>query len=117
MLWPTWLQHKDGPARPPDPSPLNILFSPKRLVMHWYSSRFQVSIGGSNHLLSDGLPACVKEYTNWPTIPQVFIGGEFVGGCDIMLQMHQSGELIEELKKIGIKSALLAEDSKKETDK
>lgn len=51
----------------------------------------------------------VKDYTNWPTIPQVFINGEFVGGCDIMLQMHQSGELIEELKKVGVTSTLLKE--------
>lgn len=35
------------------------------------------------------------------------MNGEFVGGCDIMLQMHQNGELIEELKKVGIKSALV----------
>ncbi|XP_063538771.1 uncharacterized monothiol glutaredoxin ycf64-like [Cydia strobilella] len=57
----------------------------------------------------------IKDYSNWPTIPQVFINGEFVGGCDIMLQMHQSGELVEELKKVGIKSALLtAEENKKE---
>lgn len=57
----------------------------------------------------------VKDFSNWPTIPQVFINGEFVGGCDIMLQMHQSGELVEELKKVGIKSALLtAEESKKQ---
>jgi monothiol glutaredoxin len=49
----------------------------------------------------------IKSYSNWPTIPQVFIGGEFVGGCDIMLQMHQNGELIEELRKAGIRSALL----------
>lgn len=48
----------------------------------------------------------------------MFINGEFVGGCDIMLQMHQSGELIEELKKVGIKSALLtAAESKKEEQK
>lgn len=60
----------------------------------------------------------IKDYSNWPTIPQVFINGEFVGGCDIMLQMHQSGELVEELKKIGIKSALLtAEETKKEEKK
>jgi len=49
----------------------------------------------------------VKAYSNWPTIPQVYIGGEFVGGCDIMLQMHQNGELVEELRKAGIRSALL----------
>lgn len=35
----------------------------------------------------------VKEYANWPTIPQLYINGEFVGGCDIMKEMYQSGEL------------------------
>lgn len=49
----------------------------------------------------------IKDFSNWPTIPQVFMKGEFVGGCDILLQMHQNGELIEELEKIGIKSALI----------
>lgn len=48
----------------------------------------------------------IKEYSNWPTIPQVFFNGEFMGGCDIMIEMHQNGELIQELQKIGIKSAL-----------
>ena len=61
--------------------------------------------------------AGIKDFTSWPTIPQVFINGEFVGGCDIMLQMHQSGELIEELQKCGIKSALLEkEDESKGQD-
>ena len=41
----------------------------------------------------------IKKYTHWPTIPQVFIGGEFVGGSDILMQMHQAGELAETLKK------------------
>ncbi|CAH4036772.1 unnamed protein product [Pieris brassicae] len=70
----------------------------------------------SHDVLSDeNIRQGIKDYSNWPTIPQVFINGEFVGGCDIMLQMHQSGELVEELKKVGIKSALLtAEESKKE---
>lgn len=35
----------------------------------------------------------LKSYSDWPTIPQVFVDGSFVGGCDILLQMHQSGEL------------------------
>ncbi len=35
----------------------------------------------------------VKEYSNWPTIPQLYVNGEFVGGCDIMREMHASGEL------------------------
>lgn len=39
------------------------------------------------------------------------MNGEFVGGCDILLQMHQSGDLIKELKKVGIKSALLDQES------
>ena len=53
----------------------------------------------------------IKDYSNWPTIPQIYFKGEFIGGCDILLQMHQSGELIEELQKIGITSALLSEDA------
>lgn len=48
----------------------------------------------------------IKTFSNWPTIPQVFINGEFVGGCDILLNMHQNGELVGELKKVGIKSEL-----------
>ena len=35
----------------------------------------------------------VKAYTNWPTIPQIFVRGKFVGGCDIVKQMHANGEL------------------------
>ncbi|KAL7300055.1 glutaredoxin-related protein 5, mitochondrial [Trichogramma pretiosum] len=58
----------------------------------------------------------IKEFSNWPTIPQVFINGDFVGGCDILLQMHQNGELIEELKKVGIESALLTQEQSKEKD-
>lgn len=41
----------------------------------------------------------IKEYSNWPTIPQVFIDGEFIGGCDIMLELHRSGELDKILDK------------------
>ncbi len=58
-------------------------------------------------LVDEDLRQGIKEFSEWPTIPQVFFKGEFVGGCDILLQMHQSGELVEELEKIGIKSALL----------
>jgi len=59
-----------------------------------------------NVLEDEDLRQGIKEFSNWPTIPQVYIGGEFVGGCDIMIDMHKSGELIEELKKVGIKSDL-----------
>ena len=37
----------------------------------------------------------VKEYSQWPTIPQIYVGGEFLGGSDILMQMHQAGELQE----------------------
>ncbi|AWP19735.1 putative glutaredoxin-related protein 5 mitochondrial [Scophthalmus maximus] len=60
------------------------------------------------NVLDDGeLREGVKVFSNWPTIPQVYFSGEFVGGCDILLQMHQNGDLVEELKKLGIHSALL----------
>ncbi len=44
----------------------------------------------------------IKDYSNWPTIPQLYIKGEFVGGCDIIKEMFQTGELAEEFKKAGI---------------
>jgi monothiol glutaredoxin len=42
----------------------------------------------------------IKDYANWPTIPQLFIKGEFVGGCDIMKEMYQTGELQQLLEGI-----------------
>lgn len=65
-------------------------------------------------LASDDIRQGIKDFSNWPTIPQIFINGEFVGGCDILLQMHQNGELIDVLKKnAGITSALAEEAKKK----
>lgn len=40
----------------------------------------------------------IKEYSNWPTIPQVYINGEFIGGSDIMIELYQKGELQEMLE-------------------
>jgi monothiol glutaredoxin len=45
----------------------------------------------------------IKTFTNWPTIPQLYIKGEFVGGCDIVKEMFQAGELQEMLKDKGVK--------------
>ena len=45
----------------------------------------------------DNYRATLMEVTAWPTIPQVFVGGEFVGGCDIVLEMLRSGELQEKV--------------------
>ncbi|CAK9435567.1 uncharacterized protein LODBEIA_P02940 [Lodderomyces beijingensis] len=43
----------------------------------------------------------IKEFSSWPTIPQLYVNGEFVGGCDIVMSMAQSGELAEFLEKEG----------------
>ena len=48
-----------------------------------------------NVLSDDNLRSAIKVYSNWPTIPQVYIKGEFIGGCDIMKEMHEDGSLRE----------------------
>ena len=52
-----------------------------------------------NVLEDEELRQAIKEYSNWPTIPQLYINGEFIGGSDIMSEMHASGELQSLLKK------------------
>ena len=44
----------------------------------------------------------VKEFSNWPTVPQLYVKGEFVGGCDIIREMHESNELEALLKQHGV---------------
>ncbi|CAH2804271.1 MAG: Glutaredoxin-related protein [uncultured Caballeronia sp.] len=46
-----------------------------------------------NVLEDDEIRQGIKEYSNWPTIPQLYVKGEFIGGSDIMMEMYQSGEL------------------------
>jgi monothiol glutaredoxin len=46
-----------------------------------------------NVLQDADLRTGIKEFSNWPTVPQLYVNGEFVGGCDIMREMYQSGEL------------------------
>ncbi|ORY29957.1 thioredoxin-like protein [Naematelia encephala] len=72
------------------------------------------SLKSFNCLEDQELRTAIKEYSDWPTIPQVYIKGEFVGGCDIILSMHQSGELEKLLVKEGLIPELppLAEDQK-----
>jgi monothiol glutaredoxin len=45
----------------------------------------------------------IKRFSNWPTIPQLYVNGKFLGGCDIVTEMHESGELATELKAAGAK--------------
>jgi monothiol glutaredoxin len=52
-----------------------------------------VDFKGINVLESSELRQGIKEYANWPTIPQLYVKGEFVGGCDIVTEMYQTGEL------------------------
>jgi monothiol glutaredoxin len=57
---------------------------------------------GLNVLESDDLRQGVKAYSNWPTVPQLYVKGEFVGGCDIIREMFQAGELQGLLKEKGL---------------
>ncbi len=50
-----------------------------------------------NVLEDDEIRQGIKEYANWPTIPQLYVNGEFVGGSDIMMEMYQAGELQQTL--------------------
>ncbi|MEJ1161029.1 Grx4 family monothiol glutaredoxin [Prosthecomicrobium sp. N25] len=57
---------------------------------------------GVNVLASNDLRQGIKDYSNWPTIPQLYVKGEFVGGCDIVREMFQAGELQAHLKDKGL---------------
>ncbi|KAB2620945.1 monothiol glutaredoxin-S15 [Pyrus ussuriensis x Pyrus communis] len=60
----------------------------------------EVPLASRNIVEDPELKSAVKAFSHWPTFPQIFIKGEFVGGSDIILNMHQSGELKEKLKDI-----------------
>ncbi|WP_415304561.1 Grx4 family monothiol glutaredoxin [Candidatus Pelagibacter sp. Uisw_090] len=62
----------------------------------------EVNYKGINVLESQSLREGIKEFSDWPTIPQVYIKGEFVGGCDIVKEMYESGELKKILEDKGI---------------
>ena len=53
-------------------------------------------------LEDDSIREGIKTYSDWPTIPQLYVKGEFVGGCDIIREMYESGELIEMFQTRGI---------------
>ncbi len=57
-----------------------------------------------NVLASEEMRNGIKEYTNWPTIPQLYVKGEFIGGADILMEMFQSGELKQLMADKGIAS-------------
>ena len=58
------------------------------------------SYASVNVLADEEVRQGIKEYANWPTIPQLYVNGEFVGGCDIVREMYENGELQEVLKDV-----------------
>jgi monothiol glutaredoxin len=67
-------------------------------------SHVGVPFKGVNVLEDAEIREGIKAYTNWPTIPQLYVKGEFVGGCDIIMEMFQSGELQAMMKDKGIET-------------
>ncbi len=65
----------------------------------------EVKFKGVDVLSDPELREGIKSYSNWPTIPQLYVKGEFVGGCDIVREMFESGELKELLESKGIQTA------------
>ena len=63
-------------------------------ILQSYGIPFETADVLADPAIRDG----IKRYSNWPTIPQVFIGGKFVGGCDIVHELHERGELEPMLK-------------------
>jgi monothiol glutaredoxin len=65
-------------------------------------SELGVKFHGVNILVDPELRQGIKEFSQWPTIPQLYVKGEFVGGCDIIREMFQAGELQKLLKEKGL---------------
>ena len=61
-----------------------------------------VQFSGINVLDDDSIREGIKVYSDWPTIPQLYVKGEFVGGCDIVREMYETGELMEMLNSHGV---------------
>ncbi len=68
-------------------------------------SSLNVKYKGVDILQDPGLRQGMKEFSNWPTFPQLYVKGEFVGGCDIVREMHQSGELQQLLAEKAVATA------------
>jgi len=62
----------------------------------------EVNFKGINVLEDEKLRQCIKEFSDWPTIPQLYIKKEFVGGCDIVKEMYENGDLKKKLEESSI---------------
>jgi monothiol glutaredoxin len=65
-------------------------------------SHLGVQFKGVDVLADPDIRQGIKEFSNWPTVPQLYVKGEFVGGCDIIREMFQTGELQSYLKEKGL---------------
>jgi monothiol glutaredoxin len=65
-------------------------------------SNLGVRFKGIDVLADPELREGIKQFSNWPTIPQLYVKGEFLGGCDIVREMYENGELVEFLSTNGI---------------
>ena len=63
-----------------------------------------INFESTNVLQDQEVREGIKEFSNWPTIPQLYVKKEFVGGCDIIREMHENGELSNFLEEKGIKT-------------
>jgi len=61
-----------------------------------------VEFGSVDVLQDQGIRQGIKAFSDWPTIPQLYVKGEFVGGSDIMMEMYESGELAELMQMAGV---------------
>lgn len=68
-------------------------------------SHMGVTFRDINVLTDPALRQGIKEFSNWPTIPQLYVKGEFVGGCDIIREMYENGELAELFESKGVAQA------------
>jgi monothiol glutaredoxin len=64
-------------------------------ILEAYAAEFKTI----NVLEDDEIREGIKEFSNWPTIPQLYVNGEFVGGCDIAMDLHRKGKMAEVLEK------------------
>ena len=61
-------------------------------------NKYNVTVKTFNILEDEEIRQGIKEYSEWPTIPQLYVNGEFIGGCDIVTELHNNGELADILK-------------------
>lgn len=73
-------------------------------------SHIGVKFKGINVLEDQAVREGIKEFSNWPTIPQLYVKNEFVGGCDIIREMYEAGELLEMFNTKGIDVQIGAEE-------